>query len=96
MREAKFRQLLTCFLPDSGTLELDESYFGAKCIRGKEGVEPLGKRQFWGVKTGWEKRFYMRFAGVWLPDFKWLRSLSCASLREQICVARGKCHLNTI
>lgn len=55
-----FRTLILQYLAKqkldfSGEVELDESYFGAKRVRGKRGRGAAGKTSVFGIKKGMEK-----------------------------------------
>ena len=48
-REAIYHSLSSACLPEKGEFELDESYFGARRIRGKRGRGAAGKTPVFGL-----------------------------------------------
>ena len=52
IREKTFKESLKETEKEIGSFELDESYFGAKRVRGKKGRGPQKKMNFWFIKRG--------------------------------------------
>ncbi len=48
LRERMMELALAELKPFAGDIEVDESYFGARRVRGKKGRGASGKRPFWG------------------------------------------------
>ena len=57
IREKIFKESLKETEKEIGTFELDESYFGAKIVRGKRGRSAAGKTQVFGLLKRYEKVF---------------------------------------